>query len=1001
MNLQPLLFPNTEICARNAMYFKVTGPVNLLIDECRCDFEKNGELRSSTYFNCFSIGKWKKYTKIDNLSLNLKLQGFFLVEIIHLEKINGIIIEKVITTKNVHSASVTDVNIKVPFTENCGLYYFHLIALSDDSHFYGGFYATEISEDCLPEINIAIGICTFRREKFVIHNIECFRKYLIENEKSPLYNHLEIMISDNGKTLPETLNSEHVHIYPNKNLGGAGGFTRAMIEIFQQKEKLKTTHILLMDDDVKIDPNAIVRTYRILQFLKEEYSDAFIGGGMLRLDTQHIQSELADHWDMTWQHPVKYMYNLEQINMLLKNEIEDSINHFGWWYCCMPIQVVNKNNLPLPLFIKRDDIEYGLRNGRTFITMNGICVWHEPFEFKSASYLEYYYFRNMCIINSRHRLSFSSKRLIKDLRKRIINAVMRYRFKEAELSLIGVQDYLKGIDWFKAQDGEKLNQAIMSMAYPKQPVQDIDFVFTHGNFEKNLQYEENRKTRFLRLLSLNGWLLPANRSVVVPAHNPVKAHFYRARRVLNYEDAYSTGFITKKSYRDLFHIWRLYRKTVRLIKKKFVKVTLEYRNRYNELTSLEYWNDYLYRDGEKPDIHSVLEDASNKKIKNTKFQKREYFKSIIVRLIQCFLFWLPVKKNRVMVYVHDRRGFTCNPKYIVQHLKEEFGDRLEILWVSSYPDSCQEIKDLGIPVLAANSKFQIIKYLRTRMYITNDAFPSWAIHRWNQKWLNTWHAGMNYKHIGFDYLAPMSSLGKKLFKIKNRQPDFYLSGSEFFTNDTSKSFHFKKSCFIPTGLPRNDLFFQERPDIKTKIRSMYGIDANKKIVLFAPTFRRGMKSNTYGLDFDKVLTSLSERFGGEWVILFRNHYFVKSKQSYFQKCIDVSAYDDMQELLFVADVLITDYSSCMWDFSLTTRPCFVYANDLQQYIHSDRSLACPVGEWPFPVAETNVQLVENILCFNQEKYQEVLKQHLKEKGSFDRGTASAQVSGIVKKYCLK
>ena len=997
MKIQKLLFPNTDVCDRIAMYYKGIENGLLHWQKKYCVFSKGGKLKTDTYFNSFSIGKWSNYTILDNLKLTLNLSGDFLIFIHHAQKINGKKIDKRVDEKEFHSSEKGFIEIPLSI-KNVGIYYFELISLSDDSVFEGGFYSTDIDENLLPTVKIAIGICTFRREKYIENNLYIFNNYLINNEESPLYQNLEIFISDNAKTLPQTLNSNHVRVFPNKNLGGSGGFARAMIEIYKSKASLGITHVLLMDDDICIDPNSIVKTYTLLRLLKPVYKSAFIGGSMLRSDTPHIQSEAADHWDIASHHPVKYNYNLETIDKLIKNEIEDSVNYLSWWYCCMPVDVINADNLPLPLFIKRDDIEYGLRNGKIFITLNGICVWHEPFEYKSSAYLDYYYFRNMCIMNSRHRLSFSDKRLLKELKKFIIEAVMRYRYKEAELALLGVQDYLKGIDWFKQQDGEKLNQALIKMGYEKVPVQDLDFVFIHGQLEKNMKYNESRKKRFFRRISLNGWLLPAKRNIIVPAYKPLKGHFYRAARVLNYEEASGTGFITTKSYGYLLYIIKLYFKTRSLIKKKFNHVTSEYRSRYNELINIEFWNEYLNRN--MPEIEIKSGYIERKRPKNTRWQIKELVKSYFIRFISVILFFVPIKKNQILCYVHDRKGFTCNPKYIVKYLKSTYGDQLNIVWVSMYPDSCSEISDMGIPVVEANSLEHIKLFFRSKVCITNDCFPSWALHRKGQIWINTWHGGMNYKHIGYDYLAPMSSCAMKLFQLKNRTPNHFISGSEFFTQDTSASFHYDKKIFLSSGLPRNDVFFEKHPEISNKIRHHYGIDSETKILLYAPTFRRGWKANTYGLDFSLLLNALHQRFGGQWVIFFRNHNFIKSKQSYYQNAIDVSGYDDMQELMYVADILITDYSSCMWDFSLTERPCFIYATDIEYYLTSDRSFTCPIESWGFPIAKTNKELIDNILQFDQMKYQEHLSECLKVFGSYDNGTSSQQIGDLIAEYCL-
>ena len=997
MILQEILFPSVAVCPREKMYY--TGD-NLVVymDQEYCDIHEGATLSSKSYFNSFSIGKWKKYTVIDNLSLRLTLTGNFRVSVRHACKMNNSIKDKIIAEKKVTNAAAEDVVISIPVSETAGIYYFTLQAVDGNGQLYGGAYETQIDESRLAEVKVAIGICTFRREAYVANNMRILRKEILENPESPMHGKLEIFISDNSKSLPAELATDDIHVFPNRNLGGAGGFTRAMIEIMNTKEEKGITHILLMDDDIRLNPDSLLRTFALLRLLKPEHKDAFIGGHMLKIDAPNIQSEAADHWDIATHHPVKYNYNLETENFLIKNEIEDSVNYLSWWYCCMPVDVVSEYNLPLPVFIKRDDIEYGLRNGRKFLIMNGICVWHEPFEYKSASYLEYYYFRNLCIMNSRHRISFDAKRLINEVKKRTMAHVMRYRYKDAELSLLGVQHYLRGIDWLKAQDAEKLNGEIMKLGYKKQPVDEIDYVFTHGTYEKNLTVKPaGRKQKLLRLLTFNGWLLPANHNVIVPAYQPSTALFYRAGKVLNYEELTNTAFITQRDRHALAYILKMYFETVKMIRKNYKAVTLEYRDRYDELINLKFWNQYLFEPGETPQISSGLDKP--RRPKNNKYQMREMAISYLLRAFQVLLFWLPVKRNRVMVAIHDRKGFTCNPKYVVKKLKEMYGDKLEIIWATMHPETCGEIEAMGIKVIKSESKEQVLKYLRTRFFITNDAFPSWALHRWNQKWMNTWHGAMNYKHIGYDYLAPMSPLAAKIFRIKNRQPDYFLSGSQFFTEDTSKSFRLDEKIFVPCGLPRNDVFFGDQTQIVEKIRNYYDLDKDVRMAIFAPTFRRGMKSNTFGMDFDMVRSALSKRFGGKWVILFRNHNLVKGKQK-FSGAVDVSAYHDMQELMCAADVLISDYSSCLYDFCLTGKPAFVYATDLNEYMNSDRSFAYPFERWPYPVAQSNQELLDRIAAFDMDDFRGKVAEHLKDAGAHDNGTASEQVAKLVGKYCL-
>ena len=352
-------------------------------------------------------------------------------------------------------------------------------------------------------------------------------------------------------------------------------------------------------------------------------------------------------------------------------------------------------------------------------------------------------------------------------------------------------------------------------------------------------------------------------------------------------------------------------------------------------------------------------------------QTKELIKSFMLLIFQVFLFWLPPRKNRVMVYVHARRGVTCNPKYIVRKLHEMYGSQLEIIWTTSYPETCGELQAMGLEVTAFSKK-NVWKYLRTKVYITNDAFPSWALHRHGQVWINTWHGGMNYKHIGYGYLPPMNVCERVLFPA---------------------------NVFVPTGLPRNDLFFGKRDDTASLVRMRLGIPMEDNVVLYAPTFRKELTSRADGMDFKRLMSALQGRFGGSWSVLFRDHCFIEKGSRQIPNVTDVSDYPDMQELLLVSDVLVSDYSSCMWDFCLTGNPCFVFAGDQEEYEQTDRGFACPMENWPFAAAYDMEQLEQNIRSFDAGKYCQKVREHLREMESYDKGNAAWQVAKMIGTFC--
>ena len=148
------------------------------------------------------------------------------------------------------------------------------------------------------------------------------------------------------------------------------------------------------------------------------------------------------------------------------------------------------------------------------------------------------------------------------------------------------------------------------------------------------------------------------------------------------------------------------------------------------------------------------------------------------------------------------------------------------------------------------------------------------------------------------------------------------------------------------------------------------------------------------LDYAAIHKTLSERFGGEWYILLRMHHFVMEQLPKISAYIDASLYPDMQELLYASDILVTDYSSSMWDFALTGKPCFLYAPDLVQY-DLKRGFYTDIHTWPYPLAENIDELIYNFKTFNPQQYKSKISKHLDDLGNFETGKASQTIVKIM------
>lgn len=584
------------------MYFRRNdGKVSYTKGEPGILLEEDAAVYLDTYFNGFSIGKWRKYTRIEQVNLTLRFRGKARVTLLWNERSRGQVIKHYLEEKVLESDGG---EVSLPFWESgcMGIYSADILAL-EDTVLYGGYYWTGLGEEQTDSVRLALDICTFRREEFVKRNMALLGKTIFEKEMyRELRGGVRIYVVDNAGTLEKnelTADStleNHICLIKNRNVGGSGGFTRGLLEIRRDMEKYGHTHALLMDDDIVIEPEAVFRTWRLLSLLKEEYKGAFVGGAMLRLDFPYLQTESGAVWNSGELISRKQGVDLRSIEACLFNEIEESVDFAAWWFCAVPLSVVRDDNLPIPVFIRGDDVEYGLRNAKNIIALNGICVWHEPFENKYSSAMYYYILRNRLIDNALHSRELEPHSFIRVMRNWVKSEVYLYRYKNARLLLQGVADYYKGIDWLKEQDGETLHGRVMGGGYRLQPVQELDAVFDFGMLDRARKDSDSYRLsrRVLRRTTLNGtFLKPRRRQGVVPTVDTRYCSVYRTEKILNYDEASRRGFVTVRDKKEARACMRQLRRLIRKTKRVYVDVNREYRERGREMMRRDFWERYL------------------------------------------------------------------------------------------------------------------------------------------------------------------------------------------------------------------------------------------------------------------------------------------------------------------------------------------------------------------------------------------------------------------------
>lgn len=359
-------------------------------------------------------------------------------------------------------------------------------------------------------------------------------------------------------------------------------------------------------------------------------------------------------------------------------------------------------------------------------------------------------------------------------------------------------------------------------------------------------------------------------------------------------------------------------------------------------------------------------------------------------LLKCF-YVFPVKENVILFESFEGRQYSDNPKYLYKYILQTFGNKYKCVWVLNN----------GEKVEGATStvRFQSLKYfyslLTSKFIISNLGIEPYFPKRKKQIFLNTWHGSGAYKSQTLSEKMGNSRYNYELRDYRGKITDYYVSGCQKYSEVMAESWNTELSKFIPTGTPRNDVFFSEKLDLlKTELLQKLNLCADYGYVLFAPTFRgsdyRKHSDSGFGLDAQKLLETCEKRFNKPFKMLFRAHVGSNSSTKSDANIIDVSSYPDMQEVMIVSDMLITDYSSSMWDYSFLKRPGFLFIPDMESYL-TERDFYTSIDSWPFPYAKNNNELQDLILNFDEAKNLEKIKNHLDYLVSFETGNAAKQI----------
>ena len=344
---------------------------------------------------------------------------------------------------------------------------------------------------------------------------------------------------------------------------------------------------------------------------------------------------------------------------------------------------------------------------------------------------------------------------------------------------------------------------------------------------------------------------------------------------------------------------------------------------------------------------------------------------------------------RVNFIAFSGRQYSDSPRRISELLLREHPE-IQQVWAFNEPEKFRFLEETGIKVVKYKSLEYLYYVMTSKVYVDNAEFWSILKFRPGQMVLQTWHGGGAYKRVG-GHRIDVNRREQQHAVEKMNKITLFLSSSKAFTDFVIRGAYQYKGEVLECGLPRNDDLLKPDAAVSAKVRQALEIPEHAKVLLYAPTFRNSHTLDLYDVDFARLKSTLEARFGGEWVILLRMHYYLSDKamSSALPFLRNATDYPDMQDLLLSADALLTDYSSCMWDFSLLHKPCFLYARDIAEY-RGERDFYTPIESWPFPLAANNDELEKVIAQFDESRYHETVLRHHRDLGSTESGTAAKQ-----------
>ena len=582
--LQRLVLP-TPTTPEPLLYVRTSGEVRLV--EGGAVLSDGGALSFDTSFGVFAAGRWRRVSQVNNLSVSVRASGVGIAEVV---VVNGKT-ESVVATAQLPrgEGSPTSVMLNVPDLQASanGTYYVRVTAIGGEVCMTGGEWVTQDAPR--HEVRMSLSITTFNRQEYVrktVHNV-----LDLVRDNAALNGKVRVLVVDNAQNVTfDAAADAPLTVIPNGNLGGAGGFARGLIEL---RKAGWATHVLFMDDDITLEPEAIVRTMSLFAYAKD--ARLCVHGAMLSEERPWLQFEAGSQYSWRSIYPLQALGredDMRERSVAVQDAAEVPFDYTAWWYTAFPINITNEN--PLPVFVRGDDVAFGLMHtGKHSITLNGVIVWHADFGLKNNPSSLFYESRNLALVDT---LVFD-KHTWWNLAYRFSSFGFRnlfsMRYASTEYMLRGLNAYLAGpAEWMKI-DHAALHDELRVCAEEKPAPLSAELA---AITPRQPRHKALRAFGFLfAVVLVGGYIVPKPLRLKKYGVGPIDARAVGVatlrNRILYRHDRIADGYTVERDAKRFFKLLREVVKSIFMIATSYKRLKREYREAYPTMVSNAAWEE--------------------------------------------------------------------------------------------------------------------------------------------------------------------------------------------------------------------------------------------------------------------------------------------------------------------------------------------------------------------------------------------------------------------------